>query len=253
MNYLKRTASVLISFALIFAAVTPASVAGQTIPPPPLSSAVVQTTVQSIVSTYNHQKQGTLQPGDLQSTATALRILFAYMQEQGVNAKLDAALRGNSNILSAAQTSTIAQKLFDELQADGISSVTLGQISNLLSMSQKNSSSIVKAIQQKGISQVESEMVQEFLMLSRTTGDGAVASNTANARRDRGAFRTAGFYRLAVSKPLTQDQCTQLANLSAEATGLAIIAALSGAEPVAVAFEVAALAYDAEAAAGGCD
>lgn len=202
------------------------------------------------MAVYNHQKQGTLQSGDLTSGATALRILFAYMQEQGVNAKLDSAIRENPALLSTASTSSIAQKLYDELQADGVSSITLGQISQSLSASQNSYAAISKAIQTKGIAAVESDMVKEFSTLSQVNQGSAVTSGDVVARHARfGSAR----YLAVVSKPLTQDQCDQLAHLSEEATALAIVAALSGAEPVAIAFEAAALAYDAEASAGGCN
>jgi uncharacterized membrane protein YfcA len=83
MNCFKRFASPVVCMALVLFTVTPASSALDTPPRLALSPAVVQTTVQTVVAVYNHQKQGAVQPGDLASSATALRILFSYMQEQG--------------------------------------------------------------------------------------------------------------------------------------------------------------------------
>lgn len=202
------------------------------------------------MAVYNHQKQGTLQSGDLTSSATALRILFAYLQEQGVNAKLDSAIRENPTLLSTTSTSSIAQKLYDELQADGVSSITLGQISQSLSASQKNYATITKTIQTEGIAAVESDMVKEFLMLSQVNQGSAISSGDVIARHARfGPAR----YLAVVSRPLTQDQCDHLAHLSEEAAALGLAAAALGLEPIAVAYAVAALAYDAEATAGGCN
>jgi hypothetical protein len=155
---------------------------------------------------------------------------------------LNSVLQGNPTLPS---TASIAQTLYNELQADGVSSITLGQISQSLNKAQANYAALNKAIQTKGIAAVESDMVQEFLMLSQITQGASTTSTAINGHRAR--------LLLAVSEPLTQQQCANLAQLSSEATALAIIAALSGAEPVALAFEAAALAYDAEAAAGGCN
>lgn len=198
---------------------------------------------------YNRQKQGTIQPGDLTSGATALRILFAYMQEQGVNGKLSVAIQ-RPTIVSGTPTASLAQELYDELQVDGVSSITLGQISQSLSVSKKNYAAISKTIRTQGVAKIESDMVMGFLMLSRTNGNGAIIS--ALGHRANG-IAPASYLLPVVAEPLTADQCAELARLSAESTALALVAAISGAEPVALAFEAAALAYDAEASAGGCD
>lgn len=178
-------------------------------------------------------------------------MLFAYMQEQGANGLLDSIVKSNPSFLSTASVSSIAQKLYDELQADGISSITLGQITQSLSTIEKNSVSTTKNLQTKGVAEIESEMVQEFLTLSQTSQNNSTMTAALNRRRI--GFAPTGHLLRIVAEPLSQAQCSMLAELSAESTALAIAAALWGAEPVALAFEAAALAYDAEAAAGGCD
>lgn len=241
MNRLTRIISLLIS-ALIVGGV-PASLAGQSVP---LSSAVIRTTIQAVIASGEHQKQtGALQPADLKASATALQILFAYMQEQGVNAKIDSAIRGNSNTLLNAPTGALAQKIYDEFSADGISSVTLGQIGGALSKPQQNRVKLLADIRAKGVADVESEMVEELLMLSRVTAPpGSVASNALSGRGAR--LVQASFF------ALTADQCTQLGNLRDETAALAVIVAVTGAEPVAAAFTAASLGYAIEFEAGGC-
>jgi hypothetical protein len=220
---------------LLFAAAPSASPAASA---PAQSSAVLSRAVTDGVSAtlanlVNKQRAGLVEASDVAQAITALQIGFAHFQETGVNAQMaaqiPAAIDQLRNHTPSDSEVRVAQR---SMLAAGVS-LTPDEARKTLTIDDPQADAVAASFKSGGVAALEAQILQGLrIWYTQLNNTRQAAVRAPDGRR----------LRLAMSV----DQCTNLKQLAAASFVLAVAAALSGAEPVALAFEIVGDGYMAE-------
>ncbi|MGA9185649.1 MAG: hypothetical protein WA875_03450 [Candidatus Acidiferrales bacterium] len=237
----KQSLSALLTVFMLFGATPPKASAAPWQPQSiaTLSRAVTDGVTGTFANLVNKQKAGLLEASDIAQAITALRIGFAYFQEAGANAQLAAQVPAAiEQLRNHTPTDAEVKSIQRSALAAGVS-LTADDARKTLTIEDAQADSVAALFKSGGVTGLEVQILQGL----QNWYNNLESTKQASVRAPDGRR-----LRLVMSV----DQCTNLQQLAAASFVLAVAAALSGAEPVALGFEIVGDAYMAEYNTAGC-
>jgi hypothetical protein len=160
------------------------------------STAVAKATLNEVVKVHEHVSKSIFFAGDVKTAAAVLRVQFANLEEVGSNARIEAAVLANPDLLNIPSTDSILQMAQQvravELQDGFDPNFGYTQLLDLFKAVQEQKTAVLAEIKSVGMKGVEANIADGLDKIAASLPD-AVSLDSAVARRAMAQFRKTNF------------------------------------------------------------